>query len=204
MTPQIVERIYRRTDIDPQVVELSLRLAEAAARNTATSVSSRIMAAKTAKKDQQAIAELEEIVSELIDDRSELLQIAQAYKEEVASQRLSQDDVEYITQKFMPKLTELVEMTSADDGDDARQLSDALTPLLSVETMTILQLVGFNFRRALGEPLTALVASAIESRTRGSEATPELQLLNARREIALIELALDEDAYRRFTMMIGG
>ena len=162
------------------------------------------MAAKTAKKDQQAIAELEEIVSELIDDRSELLQIAQAYKEEVASQRLSQDDVEYITQKFMPKLTELVEMTSADDGDDARQLSDALTPLLSVETMTILQLVGFNFRRALGEPLTALVASAIESRTRGSEATPELQLLNARREIALIELALDEDAYRRFTMMIGG
>jgi hypothetical protein len=41
---------------------------------------------------------------------------------------------------------------------------DVLAPFLSVETLTILQLVGFNFKRALGEPLTMLLQKFITSK----------------------------------------
>jgi len=38
-----------------------------------------------------------------------------------------------------------------------------MTPLPSVETVTILQLLGFNFRTAIGQPLTDLAGNAIRS-----------------------------------------
>lgn len=38
---------------------------------------------------------------------------------------------------------------------------DILSPLVSKETLTIFQLLGFNFKRAIGEPLTELIQQMI-------------------------------------------
>lgn len=40
-------------------------------------------------RDQETIAELEDIVNELVADKAELIRIAQAYEEEFVTQRLS-------------------------------------------------------------------------------------------------------------------
>jgi hypothetical protein len=75
---------------------------------------------------------------------------------------------------------------------------DLLTPLLSAETVTILQLLGFNFRRAIGEPLTELVASLISTRTPAdSDRLLELQALQSQRDIKYIELASDPESFAR-------
>lgn len=52
------------------------------------------------------------------------------------------------------------------DGVDpeTQKYLDVLEKLLSVETVTVLQLLGFNFRQAIGEPLTQLVRRLIASR----------------------------------------
>ena len=83
-------------------------------------------------------------------------------------------------------------MSGADEA--ARELLDALKSLVSVETVTIMQLVGFNFRRAIGEPLTTLVERLILKQVPSTGVSEELQVLNARREVAYLEALADPDA----------
>lgn len=190
-------------DLDPQVVALGVRLAEIGARNTATSVSTRLRTARAAKRDAELLAELEEIIAELTQDRSELLQIAQAYKEQLAGQTITTTEVEYITSQLVPKLQELLAATSTNES--AEELLDAVHSIISVETLTILQLLGFNFKKAVGEPLTLLVAALISARMPSpSTANTDLQRLTIEREIAVIEIAKDEAACRRLRALSSG
>lgn len=65
-------------DVDPQVVGLAIRVTEAMGRNSASSIADRIRTVKARKRDVETIAELEEIINDLIPDQSELIQVAQA------------------------------------------------------------------------------------------------------------------------------
>lgn len=153
--------------MDPELTQLSLQLANTAVRNSATAVAERISSARTRKRDQETIAELEEIVNELVADKAELVRIAQAYEEEFVTQRLSAENVEYIIESVVPVLKRLV----AQGGDEAavQKIMDLLQPVLSVETLTVLQLVGFNFKRAIGEPLTEVLHQRIMLLARGPQ-----------------------------------
>lgn len=145
--------------MDPELTALGMQLANTAVRNSASTVAERIGAARTRKRDQETIAELEEIVNELVADKAELVRIAQAYEEELVTQRLSPENVEYIIRSVVPVL----ERFMAESGDEAavQKMMEVLQPILSVETLTVLQLVGFNFKRALGEPLTEVLHQKI-------------------------------------------
>ncbi len=93
-------------NVDPQaaqqIADLGIRLGEAIVRNTAGVVYNKIQAVKAKKNDQETIHELEEIINNLIFDKDELIRIAQAYKQELVAQQISQDDIEYITTRFIP------------------------------------------------------------------------------------------------------
>ncbi len=145
--------------MDPEMTALGLQLANTAVRNSASTVAERISSARTRKRDQETIAELEDIVNELVADKAELIRIAQAYEEELVTQRLSPENVEYIIESIAPVLEGLI----GDSGDEAavQKMMELLQPILSVETLTVLQLVGFNFKRAIGEPLTEVLHQKI-------------------------------------------
>lgn len=153
--------------MDPELTQLSMQLANTAVRNSASVVAERINSARTRKRDQETIAELEEIVNELVADKAELVRIAQAYEEEFVSQRLSSENVEYIIGSVVPVLQRLV----AESGDETavEKMMDLLQPVLSVETLTVLQLVGFNFKRAIGEPLTEVLHQRIMLLAKGTQ-----------------------------------
>jgi hypothetical protein len=90
-------------------------------------------------------------------------------------------------------------------SESAEEALSAIGTILSIETLTILQLVGFNFRKAIGEPLTDLVAALISSRAAPpSSVSADLQRLAAERELAYIELAKDEAAYGRLQALFPG
>ncbi|MEB0306262.1 hypothetical protein QN345_13210 [Cryobacterium sp. 10I1] len=184
-------------DIPPEAVELGVRLAESLARNTATAIDDKVRALLTARKNDQIVAGLEEIISDLVADKSELTRIAQAYQEELIAQRLTDQDVRYITDTIMPMLRKLAQ-NSGEGGEGQLAQIDAFAPLLSVDTVKVLQILGFNFRQALGEPLTELTRKAILSRV---PATSDTQLEGVRREQAYVHLAMDAEAYARFREM---
>jgi len=183
--------------MDPELQALGLQLAEASIKNTARAVSERITAIKAKKRDQETIAELEQIVGDLITDKSEALRIAQAFQEELVAQRLSDEDVEYVTGQLFPVLAKLFE-SGVVGSADTTQLMEVMKPLLSKETVTILQLLGFNFRKAIGQPLTELVSHAILTNAKpDGHAAAELQVLAAQREVLYLEVSKDAEAYAR-------
>jgi hypothetical protein len=192
--------------MDPQLQILATQLADTAVRNTAGSIADRVATMKAQKKDKETIAELEEIVNGLLSDKSELVRIAQAYEQELVAQRISETDIQYISNNFVPQLRRLAESAAANDGQDAapaREMIDLIQPLLSVETVTVLQLIGFNFRKAIGEPLTQLVSQLISSKVQVNPALLELQRLSLLRETAYLDVAQDPEAHARLASMVG-
>ncbi|GAA2056668.1 hypothetical protein [Leifsonia soli] len=187
-------------DVTSEVIELGVRLAESAARNTATAVADKVRTLRASAKKDEAISGLEEIINNLIADKSELTRIAQSYQAELVSQRLNAGDVKYITDTVFPLLEDLVDQMPGDQGETMRKSLTALKPLLSIETANVLQLLGFDFRRAFGIPLTKLAETAILKRANHSE---QLQLAATEREKLYIQLALDPAAFERFQRLFG-
>jgi hypothetical protein len=188
--------------MDPEMQALSMRLAEVAVRNTAGMVADRVSSVLTNHKKDEVISQLEQLVTDLVSDKGELLRIAHAFEEEMVAQRISTEDIAYITGHLFPLVKQLIESGSPSTaGSEAQRILDVVNSLLSVETVTVLQLIGFNFRRALGEPLTSVVSAIVSSKAPPrSEETQNLQL---RRDVALTNIALDPDAYDRFLAIYG-
>lgn len=182
-------------DLDPEIVGLASRLTETAARNTAAAIGDRIRSSKAASQAQETIGQLEEIVSELLADKQELTRIARSYQQELVSQQLTHGDVSYIAETVVPLLEQLSAGMEEEQGEKFRKQIDSLKPLLSVETVNILQILGFNFRRAVGEPLTKLIESQIISQVSTS---PDLQVESMKLQRAVMEIAMDAEAFARF------
>ncbi len=150
-------------DLTPQLANLGVQLAASAARNTATAITDKIGAMRASKSAGEQVAALEQIVSDLIDDKNELTRIAQAYQQELIAQQLTPGDVQYITDTVVPLLEQLADgMENPDEGAQFKKQIQTFKPLLSVETVNILQLLGFNFRQGIGAPLTQRLKVLIE------------------------------------------
>lgn len=166
--------------LDNQVYgQLISKTAEVMIRNTTEIIFNRIDKAKTSRDDKQTILELEEIVSDLLNDKNQLNSIIHQYEEMLAIQKISDNDIEFITENVVPILSEVLESDVVSKGNEeqAKSMSEGLeilTPLLSTETFKILQLLGFNFRDAFGVPLTNVVKQAINKTN-----TEELQYENS-------------------------
>ncbi len=194
--------------IDPHtaqdIADLGTRLSETMVRNTASAVSDKIKAIKAKRDQRAAIEELEEIVYDLIDDKKELKRIADAYQEKFVAQQISQEEIEYITKSIIPVLKKLIEQASSDENSalaaaNMEKTLDVLTPLLSVQTLTVLQLLGFNFKQAIGEPLTLLLQKFITLKApAGPQSTFEYNKLMMAFNLEVAKIAQDEDATGRW------
>ncbi|MBD8728260.1 hypothetical protein [Frigoribacterium sp. CFBP 13707] len=194
-------------DVPPELIGVGVRLTETAARNGASFIQDRITQLRASGEQSKVIAGLEEIIQSLMSDKNDLTRIAQTYQAELVSQQLNAGDVQYIASTIIPILESFAGPATSDgEGGEPvvensmRKNIETLRPLLSAETVNILQLLGFNFRRAIGEPLTKLSESAILSNVNNSEA---VRLESLKREQLYMQVALDEGAFERFRAMVG-
>lgn len=186
--------------IAPHVVGLATQLTAALARNTAATIQDKVASSKASRDAEGRAQALEQIVNDLIEDKSELTRIAQAYQQELVAQQLTPGDVHYIANTVVPLLTTLAGASGDEkDAEKSKQQIETFAPLLSVETVNVLQLLGFNFRQGIGAPLRRRVRELIE----GSSATTgtEVALEQLRIQRAAMELSMDAGAYARFREM---
>jgi hypothetical protein len=183
-------------DLTQQFANLAVQLAASAARNTATTIADRIGAMRASKSASEQVAALEQIVSDLIDDKNELTRIAQAYQQELVAQQLTPGDVRYIADTVVPLLEQLADgMENPNEGAKFKKQIQTFKPLLLVETVNVLQLLGFNFRQGIGVPLTRRLKALIEG---NGNTGSDLQIESLRAQRAAMELSADSAAYDRF------
>jgi len=180
--------------VEPDISQLGVQLAEVIARNAASAVASKVRAITARRADQEAVNELTELVNDLIADRNELIGIATAFEQEMIAQRISERDIQYITEELLPVIERLSQFSR--NSEQTQDAINALRGLVTPETLTIMQLVGFNFRRAVGEPLTNVVERLILSRVPAPNATIELQELQLKSQIELYQTLRDPEARR--------
>lgn len=124
----------------------------------------------------------EEIVSELLSEREEAIRIAQAYKIELDRIIISDKDIEHL-HNTVSRVLEIIKafqlISATTKGEEEIQKINEQTKsyeqikeLISVDTLKTMQLLGFNYKAAIGEPLTQICAKAITSFGDKKNSTP--------------------------------
>lgn len=109
------------------------------------------------RKDKDAIIEkYEEVFTSLISENQELKKVALGYKDEYEKMNIKDDDIEYLKNTFN-RVLELVTSIDKDEEDaEQRKNIEQFASLIDVDTLKTMQLLGFNYKQAIGEPLTKI------------------------------------------------
>lgn len=151
--------------ISEALVKAGIDLATLAFKGTTTLVNSKIQSLKEEKNADKLRNKYDEIISELLSEREEAIRIAQAYKEEYERVNIGDDDIEYLHNTLKQVITLL---SSFKTMDAEQQYSmNQLVALLNKDTLKTMQLLGFNYKEAIGEPLTEVCSNAIRDKLGG-------------------------------------
>lgn len=140
------------------LTEMGTNLTTLAVKGTATAIHSKIESVKNEKNAEILRNTYDEIVNQLLSEREEAIRIAQAYKEEIEKVEISDEDIEHLhhtVEKILEITKEMAPQT------ESIKTFEQLKELISVDTLKTMQLLGFNYKSAIGEPLTRLCADAI-------------------------------------------
>ena len=159
------------TDYTQPLVDMGISLAELAIKGTATAVTNKIRTVKDEKNSDRLRSTYDEIVNELLAEREEAIRIAQAYKSELDRIMISDDDIKHL-HNTVSRLLEILKMMQLANAalvgeKEVEKVSaqvdsyDQIKELISVDTLKTMQLLGFNYKAAIGEPLTKICSEAI-------------------------------------------
>ena len=185
---------------EKELVGLGTALTELAVKGTATAISNKIKAIKDEKNADRLRATYDEIVNELLNEREEAVRIAQAYKSELEKVIISDEDIEHL-HSTVSRILELVKKGNGKAEDVAKQLETygQIKELISVDTLKTMQLLGFNYKAAIGEPLTLMLRNFILSKV------VEPDSLKAFEKVVtpeMVEILKDDTAYSNFKSII--
>lgn len=145
--------------MEDHIVQLGIQLTDLMVRNTASFIADKVKVSKARRDKDATINELTEIINDLIRDKNDAIQIAQGYQQEVVAKRITDEEIEYIISTVVPLVEKLSEMS--EDDQQAAESIETIKSLVSKETLTVLQTMGFDFREAIGIPLTILARTWI-------------------------------------------
>ena len=146
-------------ELSSAMISLATQLATLAVKGTATAVTVKIRATKEVKDAEKLRTIYDEMVNELLNERDEAIRIAQAYKSEIDRIVISDEDIKHL-QATISNILDLLKNIAPDTPIDS---IEQFKSLISVDTLKVMQLLGFNYKAAIGEPLTNICAGAINS-----------------------------------------
>ncbi len=191
--------------MDIDFAALSAKFGTLIAKNSVPVIMDRVRVAKEGKENSETINRLEEIISELISEKNELIQMIQLYEEQLITQKISDDEIDYISNKLLPILEQFAANDDSQQTGTAKQALEAIKPIISKETFLILQMLGFNYKQAIGEPLTQLLRAFISSKIPMNQ-NQQHEVTRLQTEAYLEELRVfnDSEAFERMRLTRAG
>lgn len=185
-----------------ELIKLGTSLTQLAVKGTVTAITTKVKAIKEEQNVENVKAKYDEIINELLSEREEAVRIAQAYKSELEKVVISDEDIEHL-HNTVSRILEVIKNLQDDNSEDNNQVNEQIQTyeqikeLISIDTLKTMQLLGFNYKSAIGEPLTLMLRNFILSKIDDNEAikkvvTPEM-----------VEILKDETAYKNFKQFTG-
>lgn len=150
--------------MDPNLIALGTSLAELSARNTFSFINTKMEEAKTKKTLEERSNMYSQIINDLLNDKLELERVASEYKDLYEKVTISDEDITYLQSTLENAVQILYKF--APQSDDTKHSIDTLIQLLNKDTLKTMQLIGFNYKEAIGQPLTEACANAISNQFR--------------------------------------
>ena len=157
------------------LVEMGVSLTELAVKGTTSAVTKKIRAVKDIKDAEKLRTIYDALINEVLQEREEAVRIAQAYKSELERIVISDEDIEHLhnTVSNILEIFKNIQLAGVDPQDTLgvmrvqKQIEtmEQVKNLISVDTLKTMQLLGFNYKAAIGEPLTQICSRAILSLT---------------------------------------
>lgn len=183
-----------------ELLGLGVSLTELALKGTATAISSKIKAIKDEKNVDNVRTTYDEIINELLSEREEAVRIAQAYKSELEKVVISDEDIQHL-HNTVTRILELIKKSQGNsDVNNQIQAYEQIKELISVDTLKTMQLLGFNYKAAIGEPLTLMLRNFILSKVANPD---ELSLFQKVVTPEMVETLKNETAYNNFRQITG-
>src|SRR5699024_8427718 len=117
---------------------------------------------KNNKDNDKLIQIYETIFNDLIDENTQLKNISMNYRNEINQIYLSDQDIKYL-QETATRVLNLFLPENEPENSQSRDDILKFIELIQVDTLRTMQLLGFNYREAIGKPLTDLVANSIQN-----------------------------------------
>jgi len=147
------------------LAEMGTILTTLAIKGTVSAVDTKINAIKLEKDAVIIKNKYDEIINELLSEREEAIRIAQVYKSELDRYEISDEDITRLHNTVGKALEIFKAMSPTIPIETYEQIKE----LISVDTLKTMQLLGFNYKAAIGEPLTQLCSNAILSKFKNSQ-----------------------------------
>lgn len=154
---------FNMDDTTKMLADMGIELGKLAVQKTASTIGTKIKSIRTDKDLENTRRQYEEIINELLADRDEAIRIAMAYKDELDRLNISDSDIDYL-HNTISRALDLMNSFNDKSNQIPEDQIEPFKQLISKETLKSMQLLGFNFRKAIGEPLTECCASFIESK----------------------------------------
>ena len=183
-----------------ELLGLGVSLTELAVKGTATAISSKIKAIKDEKNIDNVRTTYDEIINELLSEREEAVRIAQAYKSELEKVVISDEDIQHL-HNTVTRILELIKKSQGNtEVNNQIQAYEQIKELISVDTLKTMQLLGFNYKAAIGEPLTLMLRNFILSKVANLD---ELSFFQKIVTPEMVEILKNETAYNNFRQIAG-
>lgn len=151
--------------ISEALVKAGIDLATLTFKRTTTLVNSKIKSLKDERNTEKLRNTYDEIINELLSEREQAIRIAQAYKEEYERVNIGDEDIEYLHKTLVQVISLLSSLSVMED--EKQDSMTQLVALLNKDTLKTMQLLGFNYKEAIGEPLTEVCSNAIREKLGG-------------------------------------
>lgn len=149
-------------------MNLAAKLAEVRGKTTFSWLDGAREKAKRAENKEETRQAYEEIISGLTQANAEYENIARGYKDLYEQVVISEKDMDFLHDTMQKALLIMFTPTEGDTSDQVIQKqksaisAQALLNLIDTDTLRTMQLLGFNYKEAIGKPLTEACAKHIE------------------------------------------
>lgn len=189
------------------ILELATQLASLTAKGTVSGIQTKISSMKNESNIDTLKKDYNELIDQLISERAEAIRIARSYKDELEKVEISDEDIVHLHNTIEKILDILKETIVVENNDNSQEIMNQISAfeqiknLISVDTLKTMQLLGFNFKIAIGEPLTNMLKNFINSK---SPASTQYEVFEKFITPEMVEILKSETAYNNLKNMMAG